>query len=305
MDENIKVCAYCQQSLSDRMFYDNPSPYMNGKMVYCMDCSGEIANDMICSDVSVNRGIRKMCSFFNIPYWESSVHELTQYIEDKKSLWEKKQKDLQEMNCIKFYLDSLHAQKLNQKYWNDLTGMGYLGYRLLKSVKEEDGDIELFEELEKQWGKQADIADYIFLTDRYNAYAKGRKLTPAAKNTIHYLCLAELEVQQAKEKREDTSKLEEKIGKYYKTLGLSNFNISDEKPMHEKLIENWAMIEETMNPIEWVDERFDDICHFREDNAEIMRSIGNVALGNKNYPNLTLEDIENYATRNNAQKVKK
>lgn len=297
MEENTRVCAYCQKSLPNRLFYDNFSPYMNGKMIYCIDCCGKLANDMICLDISVNRGIRKMCSFFNIPYWEPSVHELTQYIEDKKSLFLKKNKDVQEMDCIKFYLDSLRTNKLSQKYWEDLTGMGYLGYKLLKSVKEEDGDIELFEELEKQWGKQSDIADYVFLTDRYNTYAKGKKLTPAAKNTTHYLCLAELDYQHAKQKGEDTTKIEDKVGKYYKTLGLSNFNISDEKPLHEKLIEDWALIEETMSPIEWADERLDDFCHFREDNAEIMRSIGNVALGNKNYPNLTLEDIENYSQR--------
>ena len=165
---------------------------------------------------------------------------------------------------------------------------------ILKSAKPTaPGDVEILQLLEQNWGAQENVNDYVFLEERFNEYTRGQELTPAAKNTFRYLCLAELEVKKTKADGEKDSKVaEEKVMKYYKSLKLDNFSFSGDKPLHQKLIEDWAVTEEQKEPLDWVDERLEDICGFREDNDEIMRCIGNKVLGSRSYPQLELEDVK-------------
>ena len=78
---------------------------------------------------------------------------------------------------------------------------------------------------------------------------------------------------------------------YYKMLKLDNFKSNATKSDIDKLIETWAFYQENKEPLDWVDEHLEDISHFREDNDEIMRAIGNKCLDMKNYPSLSMDDV--------------
>lgn len=302
-----KTCPCCETVYNKYdMFYDNYSQFHpDSKMIYCKDCCKTISNEMVLTKKNLEMGTRQMCQFFDVPFIPDAIEQFGEYVKIQRISMLQKGKIGKDSDCLKAYLDILYKLRIDKRYWEDLTGLTYFGMDILKIIKpDEDGDVELLESLKKEWGVQKRLEDYIFLVDRFSEYAQGQHLTPASKNTIRYLCLAELEVKQLKAINEDTSKLEEKISKYYKSLKLDNFNFAGDKPLYEKLIEDWAIIEETKEPLEWADEHLEDICGFKADNDEIMRCIGNVALGDKNYPQLTQEDIDRLTGKVNRNKKK-
>lgn len=282
-------CVNCGRTLESNKFYPNYNKYHKYKKShYCKICSRELSNKIFNQNENFEVCTRNMCILFDYPYTDEARDKLRDRLEKttKESVADP---SFQYLMVLK---DDIQA---TQTMWDDLSGMTYLGYEIFsrgKTRPTDVGDVDALQQLEKDFGKQDNIYDYLFLQERYNEYTQGKELTPAASNTMKYLCLAELDVKKLKAKKEDSSKAEERVAKYYKTLKLDNFNFSGDKPLIEKTIENWAMLEEEVEPLDWKDEHLEDICHFREDNDEIMRCIANKVVGAKEYPKLSVEDIQ-------------
>lgn len=282
-----KQCVWCgRMKQTTKDFHPNYSLYANGRMLYCKECGKEISKDIYNQNAHFETFVRNLCIIFHMPYFTKA----------KDIFYEKINKGTTErrIDYVLQYLIVLKELNTPESYWSDLSGNTYHGLDILKSAKPtSEGDVELLQSLEKDWGPQDNLSDYVFLEDHFNEYTAGQELTPAALNTFRYLCLAELEVKKAKATGDKDSKVaEDKVMKYYKTLKLDNFSFSGDKPLYQKLIEDWAVIEETKEPLDWVDERLEDICGFKADNEDIMRCIGNKVLGSRNYPQLDIEDIK-------------
>lgn len=279
-------CCGCGRLLDNKEFYENYEPHhLYSRMHYCKDCCKTISADIMSKNANFELCTRNMCIFFDVPFTYEAMEQFKLRVNSGT-------KD-RDVSYLFNYLKALDEVGVPKEYWQDLSGASFFGIDLLKVAKPtSEGDIELLEYLRKSWGKQDKIEDYLWLEDEYFQYAQGAELTPAAVNTLRYLCLTELSIKNGKDKGEDTTKLEDKVLKYLKTLGLDSFNVSGDRPKWKETIEDFAYIYEHESPIEWAETKAEDICRFREDNNEIMRCIGNKVLGSKQYPEITLEDLE-------------
>lgn len=282
-------CVRCQKMKPRKDFYPCfHRTHINNVTYYCKDCCGDIAKEQFDINASFEYNMRNICAILDLPY----VKELSDKLSERLDKGTKERQVNIVFNYIKVLKDNIPEDKLKQ-YWQDLSGASYYGIDILKVAKlTSEGDIELMMELEKTWGKLENIYQYLFVEEKYEQYSAGQELSPAASATLRNCCLTELDIRNGRAKGEDTSKLEEKLTKYYKSLKLDNFNVSGDKPLIEKTIEDWAVKQEETEPLDWVDEHLEDITHFRDDYQDIMRCIGNKALGLKQYPNLTAEDIK-------------
>lgn len=282
-----KQCAWCLRlKQTGKEFHPNYSPWTNGRMLYCKECGKEISAEIYKQNAHFETFVRNLCIVFQMPYLTEAKDAFYDVVH--------KGTNQRQIDYVLQYLKVLKDLDIPESYWEDLSGNTYHGLDILKKTKPNmPGDVETLQALEQNWGKQANIHDYVFLEERFHQYTDGQELTPAAANTFRYLCLAELEVKKIKaSKDQDSKSAEEKVMKYYKSLKLDNFSFSGDKPLYQKLIEDWAVIEEQKEPLDWVDEHLEDICGFREDNDEIMRCIGNKVLGSRTYPQLELEDVK-------------
>jgi hypothetical protein len=268
-----------------RDFHPNYSKWVPyGRMLYCKECGKEIANELFEQNAHFETFTRNLCITFQMPYFTKAKDAFYDVVY--------KGTTQRQIDYVLQYLKVLKELDTPEEYWSDLSGNTYHGLDILKVAKPTSpGDVETLQQLEKDWGAQDNIYDYVFLEEKFHQYTDGQELTPAARNTFRYLCAAELDVKKLKAAGKDSKPQEEKVMKYYKTLKLDNFSFSGDVPLYQKLIEDWAVTEEQKEPLEWVDEHLEDICGFRADNEEIMRCIGNYAVGMRQYPTLTFDDV--------------
>lgn len=266
-----KQCQCCGRMKDTKKdFYPNYNEFMMyNKMSYCKECEKEIAQKIMDKNANFELGVRNICVFFNLPFLYEAMNGLKDEI-DKTT----KERNL---DFVFQYLSVLKKLEIPESYWNDLTGNSFLGLDILKrSAPTSDGDIELLMGLEKDWGKQDFIEDYLFLEEHLSIYSKGEDLTPSMKQTMKYLCLAELEVFKLKNIKEDTSKAEKKVMDYYKVLKLDNFQFNENKTIGERTLEKYTAIEENYRPVEIADKMFaEDICGLKKEYRDMTRCIMN------------------------------
>lgn len=284
-------CCGCGRLLDVKEFYENHEPHhLYQRMYYCKDCCKTISADIMSRNANFELCTRNMCIVFDMPFTYDAMKQFEARINSGT-------KD-RDVSYLYQYLRSLEEVDTPKEYWSDLSGASYFGIDLLKVAKPtSDGDIETLLQLEKEWGKQDRIEDYLFLEETFNSYANGETLTAAMSNTLHYLCLAIFDVKKLREQsdvdQKEISAAEKRVTDYYNKLKLDDFKFNKSKSAGELLIEEWAHIYESKEPLEWVDENLEDICGFRADSDEIYRALANKVVGSKDYPKLTVDDIKN------------
>jgi hypothetical protein len=274
--------------------------YNYGRMHFCKQCCKDISLKIMRKywKVETNRtdkisyalGIRAICSFFHMPYVEKVMSKVRD--EEINATRDK------EWSYVYQYSRALAELEIPHEYWNDLSGNSFLATDLLKVASPTgEGDRDLFDGLQKDWGADYDrLEDYLSLEESYTKYSQGEQFTTAMENTVRRLCMAELDYRKARESKmspKDLADIEKKISNYYKTLKLDNFQFSENKSIGERSLEKWTSIEENTRPLEVKDKLFaKDICDIGKDYDQILRSIGNLALGKKEYPSLTMDDVK-------------
>jgi hypothetical protein len=301
---NQIVCVSCGRTVPIRDFYMNYNfiheEYSYSRMFHCKDCCRKISQKIMGKywnsnsnhddKISYSLGIRAICSFFHMPY----IDKVMEKVRDVE-LTATKNKD---WSYVYQYMKSMDACDIPREYWSNLAGNSFLSANLLKIASPtQDGDNELFEQLEADWGADYDrLEDYLILEESYSKYSKGERFNNAMENTVRRLCIAELDYRKAREKKEDAKVLqtiEKKIADYYKMLKLDDFKFAENKSAGELSLEKWTAIEETTRPLEVFDKLFaKDMCNIGKDYGDIMRCIGNLAIGKKDYPSLTEDDIK-------------
>lgn len=290
-------CVGCGRMIKTTEFHPNFNKYHKYKrMYYCKECGAEITEDLFKSNASFELATRNMTALMDLPFSYDAMNILKEETEKKNGE--------RRIDYVFNYMKALKQINVPEEYWNDLSTLSFPGLDVLKVAKPtSDGDVELMQGLEKDWGKQDNIRDYLFLEEKFNQYTNGETMSVAMINIVRYLCLAELDVQRLRNdkasKQEDITKAEKRVSDYYKQLKLDDFKFNKSKSVAEKLIEDWAYIEESQEPLDWVDERLEDICGFKEDTDHIYRSLANKIIGNKDYPKLTLDDVKNTKKKKN------
>lgn len=274
-------CCGCGRLLDVKEFYENHEPHhLYQRMYYCKDCCKTISADIMSRNANFELCTRNLCIVFDMPFTYDAMRQFEARINSGT-------KD-RDVSYLYQYLRSLEEVDTPKEYWGDLSGASYFGIDLLKVAKPtSDGDIETLLQLEKEWGKQDTLYDYMFLEERYGEYSKGEDLSPSMRNTMKYLCLTELDIKKMKSSKgdNDTSKLEDKVQKYYKTLGLDKFQFKENKSEGQRTLEYFINLEEQTHPLEVADEMFkDDITGLKKEYKEMMRCIRNAKDGEKIFP---------------------
>lgn len=273
-------CIKCDRLVNAKDFYYNyNSIHTNNRMSYCKECCKTIGKDIINKAYNFEVGIRNLCAFFDMPFNYSAFDLLTSRVESATTN--------RDFTYVYQYMECLKECEIPNEEWDDLTGNNYIVGKIIKSTKITGEYGELILKLQEDWGLQEHIDDYLFLEEHFKMYSNGETLTPSMKQTIRYLCLAELEVIKLKNKKEDSKDAEKKVMGYYKTLKLDNFTTIEGKSAGEKMLEKWTAIEENTRPLDMIDKLFaDDICKIREDNDHLMRAMKNLVTGSRDYPDL-------------------
>lgn len=278
-------CVGCGRMIKTTEFHPNFNKYHKYKrMYYCKECCAEITEDLFKSNASFELATRNMTALMDLPFSYDAMNILKEETEKKNGE--------RRIDYVFNYMKALKQINVPEEYWNDLSTLSFPGLDVLKVAKPtSDGDVELMQGLEKDWGKQDNIRDYLFLEEKYEKYTKGEKIPESMETTIRYLCLAELDVKKARDNKEikdkDLKVLEDKVMSYYKSLKLDNFQFNDNKAVGERILEQWIAKEEQTHPIEVFDETFaEDMCKLREDNDDLMRAMRNLVAGTRDYPEL-------------------
>lgn len=278
-------CPRCGETHVLGFFYDNKAPFFkDGKSIFCIKCCDELADEIMSKSSTLENGIRNLCNFFHYPF------DLRVYT---KIAQESNKKIKKNVNYLKQYVEMINKINPPAERYTDLENSLPEITNFVTGLKIDPTDVEALNELQEDWGSQDSLEDYLFLENEYGKYAKNEKdLANSTITVLRFLCLALLDVHKARLAGKDTSSDEKRVMEYYKKLKLDDFKFDEKKTDVEKLIEDWAYTEENIEPLDWVDEHLDDICHFRSDNDDIMRCIGNKVLGSKEYPDLSVEDLQ-------------
>lgn len=277
-------CKGCNTPKHNKEFYPNHNKYhMFERMNYCKECCKTISQDIMSNAYTYEIGMRYVCVFFDMPF----LMEAMTLVKDKENT----RKTDKNWNYVNEYGLALKTLEVPFDKWNNLSGNSFIGFDMLRpttNVKEDDA--EMLMGLEKDWGVQESLNDYLFLEEKFAEYSKGEELTPSMTTTMRYLCLAELEVSKLKASKQPSKEAEKRVMDYYKTLKLDNFTLSESKSTGEKILEKWTAIEENTRPLEVFDKLFaDDMCHIRDDYDHIMRATKNLVSGSRDYPDFGVE----------------
>ena len=303
-------CEICGRMEPTSDFYLNYSNYQRtyhyGRAPMCKKSSKEIANTIMKKYSNYQLGLIELCSIFKLPYIPVIGKKLEEF---EKNPINVNERDInQYFQYMKIATDKIEnggcGYSVDDPIWSSFASNNPIKLYMLKIAKgRNDGDDEIFTELEKTWGRQDKLEDYLWLEERFHIYTDGETLTPAMSNTVRYLCLAEMDVNKLRDGKSEfkdkdlqdaITKAENRVNGYYKQLKLDDFKFNKAKSDAEKLIENWTYIEENYEPIEWEDKEgiLKDRLGINEDYDNIVRSFGNKVLGMTQYPALTKEDVE-------------
>lgn len=294
-------CQGCNRLVPINKFRKHQNKYhLNGTQYYCNDCTKRISKEIMaqhCNQsskqdvIGYELAIRHICSFFDMPFIPKVCTELR---EEEFSGTRDRNWDYVFQYCKK--LKELGYDE--EKYWNDLSGNSFLALSLITdrdTKPNSSGDAKLFMELEKEWGKLKSLNEYLYCIESFKEYAEGETLTPFVEKMIRRLVLAELDLTNAREANADSAELkriEDRIANYGSKLNIDKFTSSQSKSEVEKMLENWAYNFENIEPLDWEDENLKDRLGIDKDYDDIMRSLGNKVVGNKEYPKLDKLDIK-------------
>lgn len=287
-------CVGCGRMRKKEEFWmshnENHEEHWN-RMYYCKTCCSTKADNIFKKYGSYELACREMCSVFDMPYVSEAMLKLQSHEFDTTKV--------EKRNFSRVYQYGVFLKELGipKEHWSNLSCNSFVKMDILKVAKgKNEGDDELFFELEKDWGRQDKLEYYLFLEEKFNTYTDGEKLTPSMINTIKYLCQAELDVVKLKESKTPDQKeiatAEKRVMDYYKILKLDEFKFESSKNEVEQLLENWAYIQENIEPLDWEDENLKDRLGIDKDYDDIMRALGNKVLNAQDYPTLTLEDVQ-------------
>lgn len=283
-----RFCPYCQQTKTISNFivdYRKKGQYLP----LCKKCTDAIVNSQT-EDYGLVAGIWSAAMVNNVPFI--------------KNIWNKTKELLNEVQVTSPF--AIYYKNLKEEFgiYNGVWESDCWFGNFLNSESEENANLmslsnEEFQTLFQDWGKFVDengeieLEAYEFLVPRYNQYIKNvAGLTNAMAMQFRNLCKAEWQKIKADESGDISAidKAQKLVNNLLSNLKLDDFAV--EKSDTEKFIDRLIWRIEETEPAEEEDvEKFKDIAGYEEIYNSMMRSMKNMIVGSREYPELPSEAL--------------
>lgn len=279
------ICSCCRENKTQSYFY-NGLTVQSGKAVgICKECC-KTKLDKYTAIIGLDGAMWSLLGELGVPF-----------IKDK---WKSAQQSAKisigqgnlNVDVIGIYMRLLkESGNIYQGFWDSDTNIEELLEKTVNQTKDDRLDLVL---MNKKWGKYDDVKAYTFLEETFNEYTKNLlNMDANLENRYKDLCVAEYAKRKAQESGDiqEISKAQDNLTKQLKLLKLDDFK-PESVDEREKFIDRLAwMIEET-EPAEEEDlEKYRDIAGFEEAFSQIMRSMRNLLVGNREYPDIPKEEM--------------
>lgn len=290
-----RCCPICGTVKLVNYFNESPATYHDRYIPICRNCCQQLLRQYTAETKSEAAGLWLLLAQVNIPFI-GEVYD--------KALICCNEATTKRPNLFVTYI------KLMFDYQKPYTGFLQSTNMLtdfMKSVEVETEKVRvekkplknMSEEIEK-WGKftgidgKIDRDSYEFLNRTFDEYtADILEMDTNLMNRYRDLCKCELRLRKANESGDgaEISKAQDALNKQLKLLNLDSFD-SNKKSEQEKFIDRIAwMIEET-EPAEEEDiKKYRDIAGFEHSFREIMRSMKNLLLGSRDFPDIPPDEM--------------
>lgn len=284
---NTKTCGCCDTSRSNNQFYKSP---IDGKLLpICKTCANEKLR-------KYTKEMGNDCAGFWLVLAELGIPFLKDYWIKVESLvtaaGNNRRPDL-----VLAYLRFLNEEnkKVNGFWESDVM----LDMLVDSIVVREEAEILDLNEQKKVWGNfttvdgQLDIESYTFLNETFEDYTKDLvNMDINLEKRYRDLAKCELRLRKANESGDgvEISKAQDSLKKILDMLQLSNFKAQDTDERKQFIDRIAWMIEETEPAEEEDEEKYRDISGYEKIYNSWMRSMQNILLGERDYPNIPEEE---------------
>lgn len=286
MKSTENLCAYCRKTKSKGQFYPSIGIQFQERVPICMDCC-KSKLDKYSAILGEDAGAWVLFGELGIPYiadkWRVSKISAKTNITKNRGV----------PDPIKLYIKSIKdGEIIYQGFWDSDVMYNDIFSQKTK-VSMIKNDVSDLPAMQKKWGKYDDPEDYEFLEETLMDYTED--LTSIDANLLNRykdLCVAELAKRKAQERGDigEISKAQDNVAKQLKLLKLDDFK-QESTDEREKFIDRLCwMIEETEPAEEEDRKKYRDIAGFEEAFSQIMRSMRNLLVGNREYPDIPKEE---------------
>ena len=269
----------CIGTIKETEFYDSFNKFEGNKVCYCMKCCDKIFKYFQDAGYDTKMSLYYTLQKIDVPF----IKDVYDKLESKGKI------------SIKNYLSEIQARKDKIDVWTDFSSSDKI---IESTTDEKEKQKERMEYLEEVWGIQDMEKDYEFLENTFDRYTKDVEFTnPQQKDLYRDLCRDRLLLRKINDCRysgeETIDKVQNRIGKTMATLKVDQFEKKKEKTDVEKLLEYRIWEIENTEPAEVVDKNeYADYLGIENDwYNHILRSIRNLLVGSKEYPNITKDGM--------------
>lgn len=288
-------CVCCGQIKNKIGFKKISNPYYkNGLMPICNQCAAYLLQEYIKKTSNDAAGLWCFLAQLGIPFY------MDEWLKTQEFVYKNKQGRKPSLYIT--YLNYLEEDDkdcsgfwLSDKMLNDFIEINQ--HFIDNSLPEVQKSLKENEQIWGRISKDEDIdtiqKDYTFLNDIFQEYTKDIDNMDISL-TMRYrdLCKAELRKRKADENGDiqEISRAQDNLKKMYELLGLNNFKSQDNderKQFLDRII--WEI--ENTEPAEEEDEsKYKDIAGYEKIYNSFMRSMRNLLVGDRNYPDIPKEE---------------
>lgn len=294
MESNERYCPYCGIVKPTKDFYIKYGA-KNQYLPNCISCTNSIYKTGLMKYNNPAAGIWAASMANNVPFIKRVYEDIADVIAVKEG-----QRGRPPIPFATYYNK---MKEYGQIYHGVIDSDATLGnyVELGEETKEKECEDKVdYSELIKVWGRffdkdgEPDNEAYEFLEDKFQSYtAELLNCDTAMESQYRNLCIAEWHKRKADESGDiaDIAKAQENVVKILKLLKLDDFQV-ESKDEREKFIDRLCwMIEETEPAEEEDREKYRDIAGYEGHFKEIMRSMRNLLVGSREYPNIPPEEM--------------
>ncbi len=290
-----KQCACCDRVKAMSGFRKSLNPrHKSGLLPYCKTCCTSLLKEYINKTGNDAAGLWCFCAELGIPF-------LMEYWLKTKEIVYSNTGAGAKPNILNTYLDLLEENKVNLiGFWESdkmLTDFIEVGINFEdKTDKEVQLDLK---EQEKIWGRlpytdQTEIEEaYEFLNNTFDNYTQDiLEMDGNLINRYRDLCRCELTLRKANEQGDISGikSAQDILNKQLSLLKLNDFK-ADTKSDTDRFIDRLIWKIEETEPCEEEDlKKYRDIAGFEKSFSDIMRSMRNLLVGTRDYPNVPREE---------------
>lgn len=244
-------------------FYDSWSPFnifdakaFNNKAIkmqkvpFCKDCINKLMTKYMSEGHSIEGALYLVCALNNTPYIAEKVKKTFEFVESESK------RGSMVKNIFGVYYNGLSKEKSKHHLWLDFSSTD-IDYKDIASKIEkleiQKGDIQ---QLELDWGKQAELEDYSLLDYWFEELVEDRIVSKGEELLYRDLCLARLKKRKIeqynpnseKEVNDNISKIQTQINGLMKLLKIDNFQEKKQESIVERILESRIAIIERTKP---------------------------------------------------------